>query len=169
MKKLVLAIVFVSFASAMLVSAQVMAASSKPAAPANLSAQYAEWAGSKANADSLVNGLRNGESITLVTVSENNKRTLAGFTAQTRMSPEEVAAALRESKRTLASLGIRKPSADQIQVALIGGELTLPNGSTKLISGPVSLRFEPEVIGTVAPAPVQTATVTPVGSPSALR
>ena len=108
-----------------------------------LASQYAAWAGGKSNADSLVRGLRTGSSITLVTVSADRTKTIAGFTAQTQMSPEEVSAALASAKSTLARLGVRQPSADQIQAALIGGEVALPNGKTRLVQGSVALRQEP--------------------------
>ncbi len=118
-----------------------MAASAPDAA--RLSSQYATWAGSKSNAESLVNGLRNGSSVTLVTVNPDNTKSIAGFTAQTRMSPEEVSAALASAKSSLARMGIRQPSADQIQSALVGGEVTLPSGKTRLVQGSVALRNEP--------------------------
>lgn len=114
-----------------------------PADAARLSSQYATWAGSKSNADSLVNGLTTGSSVTLVTTAPGNTKSLAGFTAQTRMSPEEVAAALASAKRSLAAMGIRQPTADQIQAAMIGGEVTLPSGKTRLVQGAVALRDEP--------------------------
>jgi hypothetical protein len=148
MKKFVLALTFVSLAAALAVSTQAVAA---PTDTSRLASKYADWAGGKSNADSIVNGLRNGESITLVTVSPTNVRNLAGFTAQTRMSPEEISTALAEARRSLAGMGIKQPSADQIQAALIGGEVALPNGKTKLVGGTVTLRMEPEIIGTVTP------------------
>ena len=123
------------------VIAPAMAAPASDAA--RLSSQYSSWAGGKSNADSLVNGLTTGSSVTLVTVAPDNTRSLAGFTAQTRMSPEEVAAALASAKRSLAAMGIRQPTADQIQAALIGGEVTLPGGKTRLVQGAVALRDEP--------------------------
>jgi hypothetical protein len=123
------------------VIAPAMAAPASDAA--RLSSQYSTWAGGKSNADSLVNGLTTGGSVTLVTVAPDNTRSLAGFTAQTRMSPGEVAAALASAKRSLAAMGIRQPTADQIQAALIGGEVTLPSGKTRLVQGAVALRDEP--------------------------
>jgi hypothetical protein len=102
-----------------------------------IASQYSAWAGSKANADSLVTGLQNGTTVMLVTQNPNNTRSLAGFTPPARMSAEEVASALARAKATLASLGIRQPSADQIQAALIGGDVTLPSGRTRPIAGVV--------------------------------
>lgn len=141
MKRLDLIVATLSFATAMAVSVKATAAPVDDTA--RLSSQYASWAGGKTNADSLVNGLRSGSSITLVTLSPNNTSSIAGFTAQTRMSSDEVAASLAAAKRSLAGMGIRQPSADQIQAAMIGGEVTLPNGKTKLVQGAVALRAEP--------------------------
>ena len=143
MKRLELIAATLSFATAMAVSANATAAPADDTA--RLSSQYASWAGGKTNADSLVNGLRSGSSVTLVTVSPDNTKSIAGFTAQTRMSTEEIARSLAAAKRSLAGMGIRQPSADQIQSALIGGEVTLPDGKTKLVQGAVALRAEPTI------------------------
>jgi hypothetical protein len=103
----------------------------------SLSSQYSGWAGGKSNADALVNGLQSGKTVMLVTQGSNNTRSLAGFTPPAPMSEEQVGAALAKAKSTLAGMGIRQPSADQIQAALIGGEVELGNGRTKLVQGSV--------------------------------
>jgi hypothetical protein len=100
-----------------------------------IASQYSSWAGSKANADALVNGLQNGTTVMLMTQNSSNTRSLAGFTPPARMNPEEVAGALARAKSTLDSMGIRQPSADQIQAALIGGEVTLADGRKRAIAG----------------------------------
>lgn len=102
-----------------------------------LSSQYSAWAGGKSNADSLVTGLQNGTSVILSTQGPDNTRSLAGFTPPARMSAQEVEAALAKARSTLARIGIRRPSADQIQAALIGGDVTLPDGSTRAVQGSV--------------------------------
>ena len=131
-----------SFVAAMTVSVKVLAAVETDAA--RLSSQYAAWAGGKANADALVNGLANGTTVMLVTRA-NNTRSLAGFTPTGAMSPEEIAGALSTARRTLAQMGIRQPTADQIQSALIGGEVTLADGRTRMVQGAVVLREAPLV------------------------
>ena len=143
MKRLDLIVATLSFATAMAVSVKATAAPVDDAS--RLSSQYASWAGGKSNADSLVDGLRSGSSVTLVTVSPDNSKSIAGFTARTRMSSAEIAASLAAAKRSLAGMGIRQPSADQIQAALIGGEVTLPSGKTRMVQGAVALRAEPTV------------------------
>jgi hypothetical protein len=104
----------------------------------SLSSQYSSWAGGKSNADSLVNGLQSGKTVMLVTQGPNNTRSLAGFTPPAPMSPEEVGSALAKARSTLSSIGIRQPSADQIQAALIGGEVELGNGRTRMVQGSVT-------------------------------
>jgi hypothetical protein len=97
-----------------------------------------------------VNGLRTGNSITLVTPGPNNTRSMAGFTAQTTMTPAEISAALASAKSTLTRMGIRQPTAEQIQAALIGGEITPAKGKAQLVQGSVALRAEPTPVAAVA-------------------
>lgn len=104
----------------------------------SLSSKYSNWAGGKSNADSLVNGLQSGKTVMLVTQGPNNTRSLAGFTPPAAMAPEDVSAALAKARATLASMGIKQPSADQIQAALIGGEVELGNGRTRMVQGSVT-------------------------------
>jgi hypothetical protein len=111
-----------------------------------LSSQYATWAGSRANAEALVTGMQNGTTVMLTTQGSDNTRSLAGFTPDSKMSTAEIAAALARAKATLASMGVKQPSADQIQAALIGGEVTLAGGRTKAIQGSVGYTQEPVAI-----------------------
>jgi len=141
MKKPDLALAAISLVTAVVVSAQAFAAPAE--STSSISSRYASWAGGKSNADSLVTGLRTGGPVTLVTVSPDNVKRIAGFTAQTTMTPEEISAALASARRSLASMGIKQPNAEQMQAALIGGEVALPNGKTKLVQGSVTLRAEP--------------------------
>jgi hypothetical protein len=90
---------------------------------ARLSSQYAEWAGGRSNADSLVSGLRDGASVTLVTTGTGRTVSIAGFRPPARMSYGEVRSALANARSTLARMGIANPTAEEIQTALIGGEI----------------------------------------------
>jgi hypothetical protein len=117
---------------------------------ARIASQNATWLGGRANAESLVNALRTGNSVTLVTQGPNNSKSIAGFTAQTTMTPAEIGAALASAKSTLSHMGIQKPTAEQIQAALIGGEITPSSGKPKLVQGSVALRAEPTPVSTVA-------------------
>jgi hypothetical protein len=103
-----------------------------------LSSKYSEWAGGKTNVDNIVTGLQNGSSVMLMTQGSDNTRSLAGFTPPAALSAEEVEVALAKARSTLASMGIRRPSADQIQAALIGGEVTLADGRTRAVQGSVT-------------------------------
>ena len=107
---------------------------------ARLSSQYAAWAGSKANADAIVSGLTRGSSITLVTSGPNGSASLAGFTPSRAMSYGDARAARASAKQSLARLGISKPSAEQIQAALIGGDVVVPNGTTRQVAGSIGAR-----------------------------
>jgi hypothetical protein len=110
----------------------------------SISSRYANWAGGKTNADSLVSGLQSGKTVMLVTQNPDNTRSLAGFTPPAPMSEEQVDSALSKARSTLSSMGIKQPKADQIQAALIGGEVELGNGRTKLVQG--SVTTTPEAI-----------------------
>lgn len=135
-------VAWASFVAAMTVSAKVLAAVAPEAS--RLSSQYAAWAGGKSNADALVKGLSSGTTVMLVTRT-NDTRSLAGFTPRSALSADEIEAALASARSTLAGLGIRQPTADQIQAALIGGEVTLADGRTRLVQGAVALRDGPAV------------------------
>jgi hypothetical protein len=132
-------VIAASFAASLAFAANAIAAT-----PANdatrLASQYSEWAGGRSNADSLVAGLRNGAPIALVTNGPNRAVSIAGFTPTSSMNYSSVGGALANAQRSLARVGITKPSAEQIQAALIGGEVTASNGKTTLVKGSVAPR-----------------------------
>jgi hypothetical protein len=103
----------------------------------NLSSRYSSWAGGKENADNLVTGLQKGSTVMLMTTGPNNTRSLAGFTPPAALSAEETESALAKARSTLSGMGIKQPSADQMQAALVGGEVTLANGKTRMVQGSV--------------------------------
>ncbi len=121
-----------------LVASNAMAATAPVTEAARLTSQYSEWAGGKSNADALIAGLRNGSPIALVTNGADRSVSIAGFTPAVSMSYGNVNAALSNAQHSLARLGITKPTAEQLQAALIGGEIALANGSTTLVRGSVS-------------------------------
>ncbi len=126
------------------------------AAPTNssdgsrLANQYSGWAGSRSNADAIINGLRSGSSITIVTTDAERKVNLAGFTPPAAMSDSQISSALGSAQRSLTRLGIQRPTAEQIQAALIGGEVMLPNGRSAMIQGPVAVAGMQSTSGRVA-------------------
>ncbi len=115
-----------------------------------LASQYSEWAGSRANADAIIGGLRSGGSITIVTTDAERKVSLAGFTPPAAMSEGQIATALGSAQRSLTRLGIQRPTAEQIQAALIGGDVMLPNGRNAMIQGPVAVTGMQNTAGPVA-------------------
>jgi hypothetical protein len=126
--------------AALALAGTAMAATAPANDAARLSTQYSEWAGGRENADSLVAGLRNGAPITLVTNGANRSVSIAGFTPSSSMSYGSVSAALANAQRSLAHAGVNKPNAEQIQAALIGGEITTANGATTMVKGSVAPR-----------------------------
>ena len=107
---------------------------------ARLSSQYAGWAGGKTNSDALVAGMRSGSSITLVTTGSGRSVSLAGFTPSAPMTYGQISSALAGARQTLARLGIANPNAEQIQAALIGGEVMTSKGETVALRGSVNAR-----------------------------
>ena len=132
------------FARAALCAALLAASSAWAQLPdgdlARLSSQYTSWAGSKANADAIVGGLSRGASITLVTSGPNGSASLAGFTPAGPMSHGEIRSALASAQQSLARLGISRPTAEQLQAALIGGDVIVPGGATRQVAGAVGAR-----------------------------
>lgn len=130
----------VSLAASLAFAANAMAQSAPATEATRLSGQYSEWAGGRSNAESLVAGLRNGAPITLVTNGTDRSVSIAGFTPTTSMSYSSINTALSNAQRSLAQHGISKPNAEQIQAALIGGEVTTSKGATALVKGSVAPR-----------------------------
>lgn len=129
-----------SLAASLAFAANAMAASAPPTESARLSSQYSDWAGGHSNAESLVAGLRNGAPITIVTNSRDRSVSIAGFTPASAMSYGGVSSALAGAQHSLARLGIGKPNAEQIQAALIGGEIVTASGATTVMKGSVVAR-----------------------------
>jgi hypothetical protein len=125
---------------AALVAAAPAWAESPPGDFARLSSQYAAWAGGKSNADAIVNGLRGGSSITLVTTAPDRSVSLAGFTPSAPMGYGQIRSTLASAQQSLARLGIAHPNAEQLQAALIGGDIALPNGKSRQVAGVVGAR-----------------------------
>jgi hypothetical protein len=108
------------------------------AAQASLASRYSDWAGGKANAEALVNGMRSGTTVMLRTSDGKGGASIAGFTPAGAMGEEEIAAALSSARARLAKAGINHPSADQIQAALAGGEITTSRGASRMVQGSVA-------------------------------
>jgi hypothetical protein len=130
-----------SLAASLAIAASAMAATPATHSDASrLAAQYSEWAGGQSNADALVAGLRSGQPVTLVTNGADRSVSIAGFTPTGSMSYGAVGNALSNAQHTLNRLGIKRPTAEQIQAALIGGEVTNSSGSLVAVRGSVGAR-----------------------------
>jgi len=130
--------VIASLVASLAFTAGAFAATAPPLDASRLSSRYSDWAGGKANADALVSGLTRGTSIALVTRGPDRTVSLAGFTAAGPLSYSEAESALAGARHRLDGLGIARPSAEQIQAALIGGDVTTPAGATVMIEGRVA-------------------------------
>lgn len=136
----------VSLAASLAFAANAMAASAPATEATRLTSQYSNWAGGASNAEALVNGLRSGSPVAIVTTGPDRSVSIAGFTPASSMSMSAVNASLSNAQRSLARMGIIRPNAEQIQAALIGGEVALPNGATSLVQGTIAARGVPSQV-----------------------
>lgn len=120
-----------------------------------LSSEFSTFAGSDANAQALVNGLRNGTAIVLDQVTQNADGTSS--TASTTIQPVtgklgygNVKIALSLAEASLAKAGITDPTAAEIAAALNGGSLTLADGTTVDLQGVLAARASGEGWGQIA-------------------
>jgi len=138
----------VSLAASLAFAASATAATVAPADASRLSSQYSDWAGGKSNAEALITGLRSGSAVTIATTRPDRSVSIAGFTPNAPLSYSGVSSALANAQRSLARLGITHPTAEQIQAALIGGEILLPSGSSAVLRGSVAARGGPTEVAT---------------------
>ncbi|WP_309678765.1 hypothetical protein [Polaromonas sp.] len=109
-----------------------------------LTARYSGFAGSQANAQSLVSGLRTGSSITLApsATGPNAGAPAASFSpASGKMGYGNINIALSLAKASLAREGITNPTPAQLAAALNGGKITTASGTVTL-AGVLSQRAE---------------------------
>src|ERR1043166_4354142 len=94
--------------------------------------KFTRFAGSKANAEALVNGLRNDQEVKLTSA----QGTTTSFTPKTdKMGFGSVNISLTLAKATLAQQGITRPTPQQIQAALNGGTVTNSSGRQGTVTG----------------------------------
>jgi hypothetical protein len=107
-----------------------------------ISGQFATFAGSKANADALVAGLRSGSEIKLVAADAKGATTSSTFTPPTgKMGYGSVYLSLALAKEQLAQAGITRPTAQELQASLLGGTVTTGTSKTTL-EGVLQLRSQ---------------------------
>jgi hypothetical protein len=110
--------------------------------------KFARFAGSKSNAESLVNGLRNDTQVKLTSA-----RGSASFTPKTdQMGFGNVNIALSLAKATLAEHGIHRPTPEQIKAALNGGTITARSGERVMLTGVLNQRASGMGWGKIAQA-----------------
>lgn len=124
-----------------------------------LATRYSDFAGSDANALALVDGLRNGESVTLDTTStvKNADGTTSTVITPTTFQPAthkmgygNVNIALALAQDELTKAGVTDPTAAEIEAALNGGSITSASGETQTFQGVLALRAQGEGWGKVS-------------------
>lgn len=107
--------------------------------------EYTALAGSKENAQSLVEGLRTGREVKLISGAQT-----VTFTPPTKtMGNGNVDLALAMARISLAKSGIAGPTPSQLEAALVGGSITTASG-TQTLAGVLSLRAQGKGWGVIA-------------------
>ena len=129
-----------------------------------IASNFATLAGSTDNALALVNALRNGTDVTLTSTvpppegsTEPPTTTTTTFTPPTgKMGWGEVKHALALAQDSLARAGIANPTAEQLQAALNGGDITVTNAdgttTTTTLRGVLAMRSQGMGWGNIAKA-----------------
>ena len=122
-----------------------------------LAFNFAALAGSKENALALVNALRNGTEVTLVTApppgGSNGDPVSTTFQPPTgHMGWGNVSHALALAQSSLARAGITDPTNAELMAALMGGDVTAPDGSTVTLKGILQMRADGMGWGKIAQA-----------------
>lgn len=102
-----------------------------------LAPQLLAFAGSSANFESLVNGLTQGTPVTLTTLAADGSVQIVTFLPGTTLSALDAARSLEATRQSLITQGVATPNAQQLAIALMGGTLPTPAGSTP-VTGVVS-------------------------------
>lgn len=108
-----------------------------------IAGDFTAFAGSEANAQNLVTGLRSGTPITLTGTSSTggtSTTTLIIDNPTRPMGYGNVTISLALAKQQLASYGITNPTAEQLQAALTGGTITTSSGQTVTLNGILTQR-----------------------------
>ncbi len=94
--------------------------------------EFSAWAGSRSNAQSLVQGLRSGSTVTLRDTGSSTGTATTVDPATAKMGVGEVRIALSLAKAQLAQAGVTQPTAAQLGAALGGGLVSSSSASTSL-------------------------------------
>jgi hypothetical protein len=120
-----------------------LASANQGAVSGRISSDFSTFAGSTANSDALVTGLRNGTAVTLTSTDAKSVTTSTTFTPPTgKMGYGNVYTSLALARQQLAGAGITEPTAQQLQAALVGGTVTTSTGQTVTLTGVLELRAQ---------------------------
>lgn len=129
-----------------------------------IASNFTTLAGSQENALALTNALRNGTDVTLTTVvpppegsTEPPTTTTTTFTPPTgKMGWGNVKHSLALAQDALARAGVTEPTAEQLQTALMGGDIVVTNAdgttTTTTLRGILTMRAEGMGWGNIAKA-----------------
>ena len=111
--------------------------------------QFSDFAGSDANAQSLVQALRTGSTVNLMAQDGSS----VSFAVPTStMGNGEVAISLGLAQQSLANAGITDPTPQQLQAALVGGTVTTADGDQVQLAGVLAERQAGMAWGRIAQA-----------------
>lgn len=101
-----------------------------------ISHDFSDFAGSDANARSLVAGLRSGTAITLTAPygTKPQPSTVSFMPPTPPMGNGNVIIGLALARQQLASFGITQPTPQQIKAALVGGTVSIPDPSARTVT-----------------------------------
>jgi hypothetical protein len=116
-------------------------------ASAKIAAEFQDFLGE--NSESVVEGLRNGESFTLTETTPGETPDQPGTTTEVTIEPAtgkmgygNVRTSLQLSQFQLQQAGIDQPTASQLDASLNGGSVTNSEGTTTDFQGVLALRSE---------------------------
>ncbi|HET7730801.1 MAG TPA: hypothetical protein VFK48_12280 [Usitatibacter sp.] len=110
-----------------------------------IAARFVQLAGSQENALALVLALRTASPVRLVSAHEEVDRLpeVVGLEPPTApMALNDVRISLLHAQDTLVRAGIIRPTPEQVHAALVGGEVTNPEGVSTLVRGVLQMRAE---------------------------
>lgn len=128
-----------------------------------IAANFAALAGGDENAVSLVEALRSGNGANLIYASPK----AGGFARVVPIDPptgpmdwSDVRMALMLTRDALTSVGVLRPSGEQLHAALLGGEVSVPGDRLVVFKGVLSMRAEGRNWGAVASERFQRGAIT---------
>lgn len=112
------------------------------------------FAQANSNLQSLFVGLTEGTEVMLVTPLANGMTEVTSFRPPVRLAGAEAAGAIERARQQLAALGVAQPTGQQLAVALVGGTVNVPTGSTQLAAilpkGPAPASIRTQIIASGA-------------------